>query len=122
MNNRDRSILEHIIEYCARLIEYTKDMDFETFLESNIHKDACALCILQIGELVMNLTDEFKETEESDVDLIIASPITGLRYFGLIEELRTSLHKRVDLLNTRQLQGNYFLTLDVLNDGIKIYG
>lgn len=62
MNNRDKSILEHIIEYCDRLMVYTKNMDYEHFTGSDIHKDACAMCILQIGELVLNLTDEFKES------------------------------------------------------------
>lgn len=60
MRERDISILAHMIEYCDRLQAFTKDMDFETFNASELHKDACSLCIIQIGELVYNLTDETK--------------------------------------------------------------
>ena len=61
MRERDFSILDHIIEYCDKLIQFTKDMDYDAFDNSDLHKDACSLCILQIGELVHNLTDAFKE-------------------------------------------------------------
>lgn len=60
MNERDKSILAHIVDYCSRLEEFTKDMRYENFEKSELHKDACSLCILQIGELVSILTDEFK--------------------------------------------------------------
>ena len=65
MKNRDSSILKHILEYCDKLQEFTRGMDFEAFDSSDLHKSACALCILQIGELVINLTDEFKEEYSS---------------------------------------------------------
>lgn len=39
-----------------------------------------------------------KATERSDVDLFIFTELTGLKYFGLIEELRENLRKRVDLV------------------------
>ena len=65
MNGRDNSILKHIIDYCDKLLQFTTDIDYENFEKSDLHKDACSLCILQIGELVYNLTDEFKETHSS---------------------------------------------------------
>lgn len=61
MKDRDYNILKHIVDYCQKLLDYTKGMSFEDFSSSELHKDACALCILQIGELVYNLTDEFKD-------------------------------------------------------------
>lgn len=61
-------------------------------------------------------------SESSDVDLLICSEVTGLRFFGLTEELREGLHKKVDLLDVSQLKDNYELTKEVLKDGIKIYG
>ncbi|MDO5329820.1 MAG: nucleotidyltransferase domain-containing protein [Bacillota bacterium] len=63
-----------------------------------------------------------KATPESDVDLLICSEIKGLRFFGLIEELREALHKKVDGLDINQLKGNLELTKEILKDGIKIYG
>ncbi len=63
-----------------------------------------------------------KAGPRSDVDLLILSSVTGIHYFGLIEELRVSLGKVVDLLDTDQLEDNLTLTLEILKDGIKIYG
>lgn len=58
----------------------------------------------------------------SDIDLLIDTPITGLDFFGLIEELRNELHKKIDLLKLNQLEGNPELLREILKDGIKIYG
>lgn len=66
MTERDHNILLHIVEYCDRLDTFTADMEYEQFENSELHKDACSMCILQIGELVRNLTDEFKE-EHSNI-------------------------------------------------------
>lgn len=63
-----------------------------------------------------------KATETSDVDLLISTETKGLQYFGLLEELLTSLHKNVDALDVNQLKDNYELTQEILKDGIKIYG
>lgn len=62
-----------------------------------------------------------KATDKSDVDLLIKTNVTGLDFFGLVEDLRVSLHKVVDLLNTNQLKNNLELTEDILKDGIRIY-
>lgn len=59
--------------------------------------------------------------ETSDVDLLISTEITGLRFFGLIEELRNKLNKKVDLLDINQLTNNPILINEILKDGIKIY-
>lgn len=61
-------------------------------------------------------------TGKSDIDLLVSTEITGLAYFGLVEDLRVNLHKVVDLLTTNQLKNNLELTKEILQDGIKIYG
>lgn len=61
-------------------------------------------------------------TEQSDVDLLISTDATGLRFFGIAEKLRNVLHKRVELLDLKQLINNYDLIDKVLMDGIKVYG
>ena len=63
-----------------------------------------------------------KETENSDVDLLISMPINGLKYFELVEELRETLCKKVDLLDITQLVKNEALAREVMKYGIKIYG
>ena len=60
--------------------------------------------------------------ETSDVDLLISSEVTGLKFFGMVEEIRTSLHKKVDVLDIKQLKDNFELTQEILKDGIKICG
>lgn len=63
-----------------------------------------------------------KETPVSDIDLLISTTVTGLKFYGLIEELRLALNKRVDVLDINQLKDNLTLTEEILKDGIKIYG
>lgn len=63
-----------------------------------------------------------KATETSDVDLFIDSDITGLKYFGLLQELMDSLHKKVDLIKVEQAKDNISFINEILKEGIKIYG
>ena len=63
-----------------------------------------------------------KATPTSDVDLLISANVKGLKYYGLVEEIRTVLHKKVDVLDIDQLKDNFELTQEILRDGIKIYG
>ncbi|MBQ8138869.1 MAG: nucleotidyltransferase domain-containing protein [Lachnospiraceae bacterium] len=63
-----------------------------------------------------------KAVETSDVDLLISSDVKGLKFYGMVEKLRTALHKKVDALSLEQLKENLELTDEILKDGIKIYG
>ncbi len=63
-----------------------------------------------------------KATPSSDVDLLISTTVTGLQFFGLMEELREKLKKKVDVLDQKQIANNFELTNEILKDGIKIYG
>ncbi|MCI5774119.1 MAG: helix-turn-helix domain-containing protein [Erysipelotrichaceae bacterium] len=58
----------------------------------------------------------------SDIDLMLSTSLTGLNYYQMVEELRSVLHKRVDILDVKQLVNNATLLEDILKDGIKIYG
>jgi hypothetical protein len=40
----------------------------------------------------------------------------------MVEELRTKLHKNVDVLDINQLNNNIELAKEILKEGIKIYG
>ena len=60
--------------------------------------------------------------DDSDIDLLISSNISGLEFFGLIEELRSKLKKKVDLLTLSQMKDNQLLISEIFKDGIKIYG
>lgn len=63
-----------------------------------------------------------KATPVSDVDLLISANIKGLKFYGLAEEIRSVLHKKVDILDINQLKDNIELADEILKDGIKIYG
>ena len=58
-----------------------------------------------------------KATEKSDVDLLVAMPVDGMKFFELIEVLREQLKKKIDLLDIAQLENNPTLVQE-----IKIYG
>lgn len=61
-SSRDRDILEHILRYCSQV--ETAHQDFgcskDRFAESTTYQNAVSMCILQIGELIGRLTDDFK--------------------------------------------------------------
>lgn len=65
--DRNISVLEHIVVYCEQ-IEQTVERfgnDAGIFRTDPIYRNAAALCILQIGELVGKLTDEFRAQHPS---------------------------------------------------------
>lgn len=92
--------IEYIKEHCEKIF---KNYDVE-------------FCYL-FGSYAKN-----KAKENSDVDLLISTKAKGLKYYELIERLRSTLKKEVDVLDLRQLEGNIELMREVLRDGIKIYG
>lgn len=65
--NRDLQILEKICRYCDDIVfthnEYSRDYD--VFCTNPTYRNAVALCILQIGELVKKLSEEFTLTNPS---------------------------------------------------------
>lgn len=63
-----------------------------------------------------------KATETSDVDLLIATSVSGIKFYDLVEAIREGLQKKVDVLNREQLSHNPELINEILKDGIKIYG
>ncbi len=63
-----------------------------------------------------------KAKATSDVDLLVCTTLSGLNFYGLVEELREALKKKVDVLDQKQLIDNFELTNEILKDGIKIYG
>ncbi len=63
-----------------------------------------------------------KANEKSDIDLLISSTISGLDFYGLVENLRQSLKKRINLITINQVEENVDLLNNILKDGIKIYG
>lgn len=63
-----------------------------------------------------------KATENSDVDLLISTSVSGMRFYDLVEAIREKMKKKVDILNREQLSENPELINEILKDGVKIYG
>ncbi len=61
-------------------------------------------------------------TEKSDVDICVSTSLSGFRFVGISEAVRSVLHKNVDLVQFENLDGNLELINEILKDGIKIYG
>ena len=114
---------------------------FELTLEKKceITEEKGILTIKQITEIVTKLFEEEfpnqidfcflfgsyakgKQTDRSDIDLYVASNITGLKFVGLIEKLRMALHKKVDVIRASELNNNVELVNEIMKYGIKIYG
>lgn len=63
-----------------------------------------------------------KATEKSDVDLFVSTALSGIKFFGMVEELREGLKKKVDVLDQKQIINNFELLNEILKDGVRIYG
>ena len=66
MANRDKSVLEHIKNYCEEIGSFIERFgkDSRTFTTDRAYFNAVSMCILQIGELSNSLSEEFR-TETS---------------------------------------------------------
>ena len=59
---RDHLILQKTVLYCQRIADNLDryDHDFSAFEQDYLFQDACCMCVVQIGELVSQLSDETK--------------------------------------------------------------
>lgn len=55
--------MEKIILYCRRIAEYVSRYhhDSAAFAQDPLFQDACCMCVVQIGELVSQLSDGIKK-------------------------------------------------------------
>lgn len=60
MNNKDHQIIKKILSEIFVMEDIIKGLNLEGFLEDEKTKRACCMTLINIGELVKNLTDEFK--------------------------------------------------------------
>ena len=62
MQERDRERIENIIGFCDRILLYSdaENSGYEQFRTDYKTQDACILCVIQIGEVIVNLSDEIR--------------------------------------------------------------
>ena len=92
------------------------------------------LTINQIKEILIPLLGKFNITycylfgsyargeakETSDVDLLVDTRITGINFFSMVEEIRTALHKKIDLLRLCDLTPTNPIVIEILKEGVRI--
>ena len=60
-------------------------------------------------------------TEKSDVDLMVDSGLHGLAFFGLLEDVNTSLHCDVDLIDSADIIPDSQIDREIRKTGVVIY-
>jgi len=60
-------------------------------------------------------------TESSDIDLLVDSGLKGLRFVGLIEDIRRAVGKEVDVLDVTHIEGNSIIEKEIKDSGVIIY-
>lgn len=59
--------------------------------------------------------------EKSDVDLLLDSGLRGLKFVGLIEDIRLALDKEVDVFDITHIIPDSPISSEIQKDGIVIY-
>lgn len=57
---RDNSILLHMLDDITDIENFTKDIDFDTFVSSTLVRKAVCMSLINIGELAKSLSPTFK--------------------------------------------------------------
>ncbi len=63
---KNKIIVEKIIKYINKVLQYTKGVEKEDFISNSMMIEACVFNLGQIGELANKIDQEF-ETEHSDI-------------------------------------------------------
>ena len=120
-------------ENYSDLYKYNKILE-DLINKKKIDEDHGVLTIDQIKKAVVPVLDKHNITycflfgsysrnearENSDVDLLIRTELTGLEFLNIVEEFRAALHKKVDLLRLCDIASNNPISLEILKEGIRI--
>ena len=108
----EEDLLKHFLvdeEHGVLSLSKIKELLLPVLMRNNIH-----YCYL-FGSYARG-----EARENSDVDLLIDTDITGLNFFALVEEIRNTLHKRIDLLRLQDLSSDNPIALEILKEGVKM--
>ena len=62
-----------------------------------------------------------KATPGSDIDLLVDSGLKGLKFVGLIEDIRQAAEKDVDVLDVSHIEKNSRIDHEINTEGVVIY-
>lgn len=60
--------------------------------------------------------------KNSDIDILVDSRLHGLAFYGLLEDVVTSLDKSVDLIDRSELVPDSSIDNEIKKSGVLIYG
>lgn len=60
-------------------------------------------------------------TSQSDIDLLVDSGLQGMRFFGLLEDVCSSLDCQVDLIDTEDVVPDSKIDHEIRQTGVVIY-
>ena len=89
--------------------------DIKTALRPVFDKHSVKRAVL-FGSYVKGLAGK-----NSDVDLLLDSGLRGLKFVGLIEDVRTALDKEVDVFDETHIIPNSKIFSEIQNSGVVIY-
>ena len=91
-------------------IDDIKTMLYPVFARNNVKK------AVLFGSYVKGLANS-----NSDVDLLLDSGLRGLKFVGLIEDVRSALDKEVDVFDKTHIIPNSKISSEISKDGVVIY-
>lgn len=60
-------------------------------------------------------------TAESDIDILVDSGLRGLRFVGLMEEVRRAVGSEIDLLDVSHIEKGSLIDQEIRNTGVIVY-
>ena len=62
---KNKLIVEKILKYISKVLTYTKNTDYDEFINNSMLVEACVFNLSQIGELANRIDKEFEESNPS---------------------------------------------------------
>lgn len=62
---KNKVIVEKILKYISKVLDYTKDTEYDAFINNSILVEACVFNLSQIGELANKIDKDFEESNPS---------------------------------------------------------
>lgn len=91
-------------------VDEIKNVLYPVFVRHNVKK------AVLFGSYVKGMADK-----NSDVDLLLDSNLRGLKFVGLIEDVRSALDKEVDVFDETHIIPGSKISSEIQKDGIVIY-
>lgn len=91
-------------------VDEIKNVLYPVFVRHNVKK------AVLFGSYVKGMADK-----NSDIDLLLDSRLRGLKFVGLIEDVRSALDKEVDVFDETHIIPGSKISSEIQKDGIVIF-